>query len=98
MRKPFAAYCDLTSESQNIFLAEACVEDDELEEWDLIKAFTQGDMDNTEVYVEQPHGFVMPEYAACLLTKPLEGTCQAGNLFMKSNANVSNPTSLMNHK
>ena len=39
-----------------------------------------------QIYVEQPHGLADPKYAACRLLKPLEGTCQAGNLFMKSNA------------
>ena len=41
---------------------------------------------NMDLYVEQPHGFVQQGFTACKLTRPLEGTKQAGNLFMKSNA------------
>ena len=52
----------------------------------MIKAFTQGDMDDVELYVEQPHEFADPTMAACLLLKPLEGTRQAAHLFAVSNA------------
>ena len=82
------AFCStLRSESQNAFFAHAAANDDELLEVDVVKAFTQGDMDGAEIYVEQPHGLEDDAFAACRLLKPLEGTCQAGNLFMKSNAN-----------
>ena len=82
-------YCStLRAEIMRLFLAEAAASDNELLEIDHIKAFTQGDMDDCELYVEQPHGFVDPKYAACRLTKPLEGTCQAGHLFMVSNADT----------
>ena len=43
-------------------------------------------MDNTTLYVEQPHGFADPTKAGCLLKRPLEGTRQAAALFAKSNA------------
>jgi len=83
------SYCStLRAEIMRLFLADAAASDNQLLEIDLIKAFTQGDMDDCELYVEQPRGFVDPKYVACRLTKPLEGTCQAGYLFMTSNADT----------
>ena len=76
----------LSAASIRLFLAATAAADDELEEADVIKAFTQGDMDDVELYVEQPHEFADPTMAACLLLKPLEGTRQAAHLFAVSNA------------
>jgi len=74
-------------ESIRIFLADMCLSGYDWLEIDVTKAFTQGDMDESiELYVQQPRGFEQTGYVACRLTKPLEGTKQAGNLFMKSNA------------
>ena len=76
----------LRTESFRIFIAMAAAHDDELFEADVIKAFTQGDMDVEELYVEQPHEFVDPTKAACRLLKPLEGTRQGAHLFAVANA------------
>jgi len=74
-------------ESIQIFLADMCRSGYDWLEIDVTKAFTQGDMDKSiELYVQQPRGFEQTGYVACRLTKPLEGTKQAGNFFMKSNA------------
>ena len=51
-----------------------------------MKAFTQGDMDDHDIYVEQPHEFADGTYVACKLLRPLEGTRQAAHLFSTSNA------------
>mmetsp|Transcript_2794 Transcript_2794/g.9467 ORF Transcript_2794/g.9467 Transcript_2794/m.9467 type:complete len:107 (+) Transcript_2794:157-477(+) len=55
-------------------------------EADVIKAFPSGDWDDTELYLMQPPGYENPAYAACRLLRPLEGTKQAGNLWMTGNA------------
>ena len=72
--------------SFRLFMAMTAVDDNELEEGDVIKAFTQGDMDDTDLYVEQPHGFADPAMAACRLKRPLEGTKQAAHLFSVTSA------------
>eukprot|EP00966_Prymnesium_polylepis_P261085 6030585-Prymnesium_polylepis.1 len=55
-----------------------------LHEYDFIKAFTMGESDGIDLYVEQPPGFVDPTMAACKLNRPLEGTKQAAALWMKT--------------
>jgi len=40
----------------------------------------------TEMYLQQPPGYVDPNFKACCLLRPLEGgTKQAGNLWMVGN-------------
>ena len=83
----YETYCStLATASFRMFLAAVCANDDEFIEADVVKAFTQGSMDDTELYVEQPHGFADKTKVACKLTRLLEGTKQAGNAFMISNA------------
>jgi transposase InsO family protein len=68
------------------FFAACAVADLDIEEGDVIKAFSTADMDEYNVYVEQPHGFADPTGVACKLLRPLEGTKQAAHLFSTSNA------------
>lgn len=68
------------------FLAGVCIEDLDMEEGDVVKAFTQGEMDEFDQYVEQPHKLENPKFAACKLKRPLEGTKQAAALFANTNA------------
>ena len=68
-----------------IYLAGACINDDDLLEVDVVKAFPSGDWDGTEMYLQQPLGYVNPDYKACQVLRPLEGTKQAGNLWMVGN-------------
>ena len=68
------------------FLAAVCIEDLDMEEGDVVKAFTQGEMDEFDQYVEQPHKLENPKFAACKLKRPLEGTKQAAALFANTNA------------
>jgi hypothetical protein len=53
---------------------------------DIVKAFPSGEWDGTELYLQQPPGFVNKNFVACKLLRLLEGTKQAGNLWMKSTA------------
>jgi hypothetical protein len=76
----------LRLESLRAFLSGACVDDDDLLEADVVKAFPSGDWDETELYLMQPPGYENTAYAACRLLRPLEGTKQAGNLWMTGNA------------
>lgn len=76
----------LRLESLRAFLSGACINDDDLLEADVIKAFPSGDWDGTEIYLMQPPGYENPSYAACRLLRPLEGTKQAGHLWMTGNA------------
>ena len=64
----------------------ACIAGDELLEVDVVKAFPSGDMDDSQVYVAQLPGFVVEGMVAGLLLKSLEGTKQAGNLWMVGNS------------
>ena len=68
-----------------IYLAGACINDDDLLEVDVVKAFLSGDWDGTEMYLQQPPGYVKPNYKACQVLRPLEGTKQASNLWMVGN-------------
>ena len=76
----------LRQESLRVFCAAACAADNNMLEMDIIKAFPSGEWDGTELYLQQPPGFVDKSFMACKLLRPLEGTKQAGNLWMKSNA------------
>ena len=76
----------LSIASTRAFFAACVVADLEIEEGDVVKAFTQGDMDEYVIYVEQPHGFADSTAVACKLLHPLEGTKQAAHLFSKTNA------------
>ena len=76
----------LSIASTRAFFAACVVADLEIEEGDVVKAFTQGDMDEYVIYVEQPHGFADSTAVACKLLRPLEGTKQAAHLFSKTNA------------
>ena len=69
-----------------MFCAAMCAADDNMLEMDVVKAFPSGEWDGTELYLQQPPGFVDKNFVACKLLRPLEGTKQAGNLWMKSNA------------
>jgi hypothetical protein len=69
-----------------VFCAAACAADDDMLEMDVVKAFLLGEWDDTELYLQQPPGFVNKNFVACKHLRPLEGTKQAGNLWMKSNA------------
>ena len=71
----------LRIETLLIFLADCNANDDELERWDVVKAFTSTTKLDVEMYVEQPHGFVDPKFKACRLLKGLEGTKQGGAIF-----------------
>ena len=53
---------------------------------DLAKAFPSSEWDGTELYLQQPPGFVNKNFVACKLLRALEGTKQAGNLWIESNA------------
>ena len=75
----------LRHESSRIFLALANEADDDLLEIDTVKAFSSADMDGNPLYIVQPTGFEDPNYAACLLLAPLEGTKQAGYQYMITN-------------
>ena len=80
------SFCStLRLESLRVFLAGACVNNDDLLEVDVVKAFPSGDWDGTEMYLQQPHGYFDPNCKACRLLRPLEGTKQAGNLWMVGN-------------
>jgi transposase InsO family protein len=80
------SFCStLRLESLRIFLAGACIHDDDLLEVDVVKAFPSGDWDGTEMYLQQPPGYVDANFKACRLLRPLEGTKQAGNLWMVGN-------------
>ena len=82
-------YCGtLRIETLLIFLADCNANDDELERWDVVKAFTSTTKLDVEMYVEQPHGFVDPKFKACRLLKGLEGTKQGGAIFQKENTAV----------
>jgi hypothetical protein len=76
----------LRLESLRAFLSGACVDDDDLLEADVIKAFPSGEWDDPELYIMQPPNYENSAYAACRLLRPLEGTKQAGNLWMTGNA------------
>ena len=78
----------LRIETLLIFLADCNANDDELERWDVVKAFTSTTKLDVEMYVEQPHGFVDPKFKACRLLKGLEGTKQGGAIFQKENTAV----------
>jgi len=91
------SFCStLRLESLRCFLCGAClddddlleVDDDDLLEVDVVKAFPLGDWDGTEIYLQQPLGYEEKGYAACRLLhlSTLEGTKQAGNLWMTGNA------------
>jgi transposase InsO family protein len=76
----------LRLESFRAFVSGACINDEDMLEADVVKAFPSGDWDQTELYVLQPPGYENRAYAACRLLRPLEGTKQAGNLWMTGNA------------
>ena len=83
------SFCStLRIESLRTFLCGACIADDDMLEVDVVKAFPSGEWDGTEVYLQQPPGYVTRGYRACRLLRPLEGTKQAGNLWMVGNANT----------
>ena len=69
-----------------MFCAAACAANDNMLKMDIVKAFPSGEWDSTELYLQQPPGFVDKNFVACKLLRPLEGTKQAGNLWIKSNA------------
>jgi len=51
------SFCStLRLESLRIYLAGACINDDDLLEVDVVKAFPSGDWDGTEMYLQQPPG------------------------------------------
>jgi hypothetical protein len=77
----------LRLESLRAFLSGASVDDDNLLEADVVKAFPSDNWDDTDLYLMQPpSGYENSAYAACRLLRPLEGTKQAGNLWMTGNA------------
>jgi len=82
------SFCStLRLESLPCFLCGGCLDDDDLLEVDVVKAFpSAGDWDGTEIYLQQPPGYEEEGYAACRLLQPLEGTKQAGKLWMTGNA------------
>ena len=62
------SFCStLRLESLRVFLAGACIGDDDLLEVDVVKAFPSGDWDGTEIYLQQPPGYVDPNFKACRL-------------------------------
>ena len=63
------------------FLSEVASNDYELNGIDVTKAFTHAKM-TERVYVEMPHGFVVPG-KVCLLNQALEGTKQAAHLWQQ---------------
>ena len=73
-------------ESLRVFCAAACAVDDNMLEMDVVKAFPSGEWDGTELYLQQPPGFVDKNFVACKFLRPLEGIKQLGYLWMKSNA------------
>ena len=55
----------------------------EIDHMDVVTAFLQGDLQNEEIYMDQPLGFVTEENKVCRLKKALYGLKQSGRIWNK---------------
>jgi hypothetical protein len=69
--------------SYKALFAIAAAYDLEIEQMDVTTAFLYGDID-TEVYVEQPHGYEDGTGRACLLKKALYGLKQSPRIWYQT--------------
>ena len=74
----------MNADSCRCFLYECCESDYEIEEGDVVKAFSQASLDE-DLYMYAPAGFEQLDMVL-KLDKQLEGTKQAGNGWMRLNA------------